>query len=130
MRLLLDSHALLWYTLNDPQLSPTALALILDLANDVLVSPANFWEIAIKVSIGKLQLNRPFQDFTDTCLSRYGFGLLPIQPAHAARVATLPFLRDHKDPFDRMLVAQALVETIGIVSGDTQLDAYGVQRVW
>jgi PIN domain nuclease of toxin-antitoxin system len=130
VRLLLDTHTLYWYIEGDPQLSGTAQTLIQDARNEVFISPASYWEIAIKVSIGKWILNRPYEEFIDLGLNRYGFGLLPIQPEHAARVATLPFPRDHKDPFDRMLVAQALVENIRIASGDTQLDAYGVMRIW
>jgi PIN domain nuclease of toxin-antitoxin system len=119
-----------WYIEGDRQLSGTAQTVIQDAGNEVLVSAASYWEIAIKVSLGKWTLNRPFEEFVDLGLNRYGFRLLPIQPRHAARVATLPFLRDHKDPFDRMLVAQALVEGIGIASGDAQLDDYGVTRIW
>lgn len=126
----MDSHTLLWYTLNDPQLSATAQTLILDPAHDVLISPATYWEIAIKVSIGKLTLRQPYKDFIAVCVNRYGFGLLPIEPAHTARVAALPFPPNHKDPFDRLLVAQALVENIPIVSCDVAFDGYGVQRLW
>lgn len=130
MRLLLDTHTLLWYVLGDAQLSNTATALIVDPANDVLVSPASYWEIAIKVSIGKLPLTQPFDDFLDTCLNRYRFRLLPIEPPHTSRVALLKFPTNHKDPFDRLLVAQALVENIAVVSDDAALDVYGIQRLW
>ncbi len=130
MKHLLDSHTLLWYTLNDPQLSATAKALILDPANEIVVSPASFWEIAIKVSLRKLRLIRPFQEFVDVCLLQYGFQILPIEPAHTVRIASLPFPADHKDPFDRLLVAQSLVEGVSLISCDTALDAYGIQRLW
>jgi PIN domain nuclease of toxin-antitoxin system len=119
---------LLWYTLDDPQLSGTAKALILDPANAMLISPASYWEIAIKVSIGKLTLHQPYQDFIDACLNKYGFMILPIEPKHAARLIGLPF--HHKDPFDRLLVAQALVEDISINSNDAVLDGYGITRLW
>jgi PIN domain nuclease of toxin-antitoxin system len=130
VKLLLDTHTLLWYTLGDPQLSATATALILDPANEILVSPASYWEIAIKVSIGKLSLRQPYEDFLDACLNRYGFLVLPIEPRHTVRVAALPYPPGHKDPFDRLLVAQALVEGIPLVSGDVALDAYCVNRLW
>lgn len=130
MRLLLDTHALLWYALGDPQLSARAAALIGDPANEILVSAASFWEIAIKVSIGKLALHQPYDDFVDACLNRYGFRLLPIEPRHTARVAILPFPPNHKDPFDRLLVAQSLVDGLPLVSGDVALDAYGMNRMW
>jgi PIN domain nuclease of toxin-antitoxin system len=130
MRLLLDPHALLWYTLNDPRLSVTALALILNPANEILISPASYWEPAIKVSIGKLMLHQPYEDFLDVCLNRYGFVILPIEPAHTGRLIALPFPANHRDPFDRLLVAQALVEQVPLISANVVLDAYGVQRIW
>lgn len=130
MRLLLDTHTLLWYTLNDPQLSATAQSEILDSSNDVCVSPVSYWEIAIKVSIGKLTVQQPFEDFIDVCRSQYFFSLLPIEPEHTACVASLAFPPNHRDPFDRLLIAQAMVEQIPIVSGDTAFDCYSVTRVW
>lgn len=128
MRHLLDSHTLLWYTLDDPQLSGTARSLILDPANEILISPATYWEIAIKVSIGKLILHQPYEDFIDVCLNQYGFTILPIEPKHTARVIALPW--HHRDPFDRLLVAQALVEKLPVVSQDAALDGYGITRLW
>lgn len=130
MRLLLDTHTLLWYTTNDPHLSKTAETLIVDPANEVFMSPASYWEIAIKVSIGKLTLTQPYEDFTDVCVKRYGFRILPIEPRHTAVVSRLPFPGTHRDPFDRLIVAQSLVEGISVVSVDSQLDAYGVSRLW
>jgi PIN domain nuclease of toxin-antitoxin system len=130
MKHLLDTHTLLWYTLNDPQLSLTAKTLILDPANEILISPASYWEIAIKISIGKLKLHQPYEDFIDACLLRYGFNILPIKTTHTGRLLTLPFPRIHKDPFDRLLVAQAIVECIPLISGDSVLDIYGFTRLW
>ena len=128
MRLLLDTHALLWFTLGDPQLSPAALALINDAGNDKLVSPASYWEIAIKVSIGKLALNQPYEDFIDRGVRQNGFDVLPIEPRHTGRVAVLPF--HHKDPFDRLLIAQALTDGLAVVGADSLFDRYGVTRLW
>ena len=82
MRLLLDSHAMYWYIEDDPQLGATARTLIQDASNAILISPASYWEIAIKVSIGKLKLNRPYDEFIDIGLNQYGFQVLPILPAH------------------------------------------------
>ncbi len=130
MRVLLDTHALLWYVLGDPQLSPRAESAILDPANEVLMSPASYWEIAIKISIGKYALNQPYDDFIDACLNRYRFAILPVEPRHTSRVAVLPTFKHHKDPFDRLLIAQALAEGIPIVSADALLDPYGVSRLW
>jgi PIN domain nuclease of toxin-antitoxin system len=124
----LDTHTLLWYSLNDPRLSRTATALILDPANEILISPASYWEIAIKISIGKLKLHQPYEDFIDTCLSKYGFVILPIDPKHTAAFTTMPF--HHRDPFDRLLVAQAKVEGIPIIGDDSRMDAYAIQRLW
>jgi PIN domain nuclease of toxin-antitoxin system len=126
--LLLDSHALLWYGLNDQRLSATARSLIADPGNDILVSPASFWEIAIKISLKKFTLQQPYEDFIDACLNKYGFIAVPIEPKHTSRLISLPF--HHKDPFERLLVAQALVENVPMVSQDPSLDAYGVQRLW
>ena len=128
MKLLLDTHAMYWYIEGDPQLSGTAQTLIQDASNELLISPASYWEIAIKVSIGKWQLNRSYEDFLDLALNQYGFQVLPILPTHTARVIGLPF--HHKDPFDRLLVAQGLVEGIPIISSDPALDAYGIKRLW
>jgi PIN domain nuclease of toxin-antitoxin system len=130
VRLLLDTHALLWYVLGDPKLSATAQDLIVDADNEILMSPATYWEIAIKVSIGKLTLNAPYEDFIELCLNRYGFRILPIEPAHTARLVALPYPERHKDPFDRLLVAQAVAEGIPIVSSDGALDAYPIRRLW
>jgi PIN domain nuclease of toxin-antitoxin system len=127
---LLDTHAMYWYIEGDPQLSGTAQSLIRDASNEVLVSAASYWEIAIKVGIGKWRLNRPYEEFVDLGLNQYGFRLLPILPTHAATLIGLPRLPNHKDPFDRLLVAQALHEQIPLVSADAQLDAYGVNRIW
>jgi PIN domain nuclease of toxin-antitoxin system len=130
VKLLLDTHALLWYALGDPHLSGTAQGLIVDPANEVLISPASYWEIAIKVSIGKLSLQRSYEDFMAVCLQQYGFIVLAIEPRHTARVACLPFPPGHRDPFDRLLVAQALVDGLPLVSADAVLDSYGVRRLW
>jgi PIN domain nuclease of toxin-antitoxin system len=128
LRLLLDTHTFLWFTLGDTQLSLTALALINDPGNDKLISPASYWEIAIKVSIGKLTLNQSYEDFLDRGIRQNGFDVLHIEPRHTTCVATLPF--HHKDPFDRLLIAQALTDGIAIVGADTLFDPYGVTRLW
>lgn len=130
MRLLLDTHAMYWYIENDSQLSGIARLMIQDRMNEIRISPASFWEIAIKISIGEWILNRTYEEFIEIGLIRYGFQLLPIPPEHAARLVGLPYPPGHKDPFDRMLVAQVLVEQISIISSDTAFDAYQVNRIW
>ena len=128
MRLLLDTHAWLWFVLGDQSLSPTARALIEDLANEKLISPASYWEVAIKISIGKYALQQPYEQFIRRAIDGQGFVILPVLPSHTEAVCSLPF--HHRDPFDRLLVAQALTERISLVSADVVLDAYGVQRLW
>lgn len=128
MRLLLDTHTLLWFALTDPQLSGTATSLIMDPDNEKLVSPASYWEIAIKISIKKYALSKPYEIFMDEAIDKNGFGYLHIEPKHTAALTRLPF--HHKDPFDRLLIAQAIIEGIPIISGDTVLDSYPVKRLW
>jgi PIN domain nuclease of toxin-antitoxin system len=128
VRLLLDTHTFLWFVLGDSQLSATARTLIMDPAHDKLISPVCFWEVAIKVSVNKYRLSAPHEQFFANAIRATGCTILPIEPKHTAVLAALPF--HHKDPFDRLLVAQALAEDISLVSGDAALDAYGVRRVW
>lgn len=128
MRILLDTHAFLWFALGDPQITTRARMLIEDAGNEKLVSPASYWEIAIKISVNKYTLAEPYEAFMDRGINQNGFIILPIEPRHTAALTTLPF--HHRDPFDRLLVAQALVEQIPIVSSDSSFDAYAVQRLW
>ncbi len=128
MRILLDTHAFLWFVWGDSNLSATARAAVVDPNNVVLLSPASHWEIAIKVSTGKLTLSEPFDVFMVRQIQQNGLEILPIEVAHTAVVSTLPF--HHRDPFDRLLVGQALSEGIPLVSADPIVDAYGVTRIW
>lgn len=128
MRVLLDTHTFLWFVLNDPLLSDGAKALIEDPASDVLVSPASYWEIAIKVRLNKLDLRSSYDDFMHRGIVGNDFEILPIEPRHSSLLTSLPL--HHKDPFDRLLVAQSLVEGTPLVSVDAQLDLYGVKRLW
>lgn len=130
MRLLLDTHAMFWYIEGDPKLSTTAQTLIQDATNEILISPASYLEIAIKVSIGKWTLNRPYEEFIDLGLRQYGFQVLPILPKHTAALIGLAYPPNHKDPFDRLLVAQAIEEAIPLISVDSNLDAYPIKRLW
>jgi PIN domain nuclease of toxin-antitoxin system len=128
VNLLLDSHAFLWFCQNDPCLSSTARAIIEDPSNRKLVSVASCWEIAIKAGLGKLTLGEPSVSYFPNALARTGFDLLPISLAHATAVETLPL--HHRDPFDRLLIAQAMVDAMPIVSADAAFDPYGVTRIW
>lgn len=128
MRLILDTHAFLWWVADDAALPGAARRAIADPENECLVSAASAWEIAIKVSIGKLALGSDVRRFVPDQLSANAFEPLPISVAHGARVATLPF--HHRDPFDRLLAAQALEERAAIVSADAIFRKYGVKRIW
>lgn len=128
MNLLLDTQALLWFVLNDSRLSRKAQESIADIDSVVFVSPASLWEIAIKISLGKYALPASFSEFWDEQLRTNNFTLLPIAVSHAARVADLPF--HHRDPFDRLIIAQSLVEQIPVASSDKLFDSYGVERIW
>ncbi len=128
MNLLLDTHTLLWFLDESPLLQPTARVLIENPANLKWVSIASCWEIAIKAGLGKLSLGEPATTFLPRELATNHFTLLGIELAHATCVENLP--AHHKDPFDRLLVAQALVENMPLVSADAVFDQYGVTRLW
>jgi PIN domain nuclease of toxin-antitoxin system len=126
MRVLLDTHAFLWWVEDDPRLSLAARKAITD-ATEGLLSIASCWELAIKVSRGRLALSKPIERLAEV-LGGSEFQLLPIDLDDVARVATLP--PHHRDPFDRMLIAQALGDGLTIVSADPVFKKYGVKRVW
>jgi PIN domain nuclease of toxin-antitoxin system len=123
MRILLDTHVLIWHVEDDPQLSNDYSDQIEDAANQVFVSIASLWEIAIKMSIGKLKLSLAFSDLTSR-LDASTIIILPIETRHLDIVVTLPF--HHKDPFDRLLIAQSLSEGITLISADPHFGSYGV----
>jgi PIN domain nuclease of toxin-antitoxin system len=128
VRLLLDTHAFLWWVADAPALSARARRAIAARANECLLSAASCWEMAIKVSIGKLELDGTVERFVPHHLSINGFQELPVEIRHAAAVSRLPF--HHRDPFDRLLVSQALDEDLTVVSADPIFARYGVKRVW
>ncbi len=125
-RLLLDTHALLWALFDPARLPRGVREHLLDPSQQVLVSVASAWEIAIKQSIGKLVLPGPLHQG----VADLGFEFLPVTPAHCARFAQLPLDPGHRDPFDRMLVVQANAEGCLLVSRDRALAEYGVQLMW
>ena len=124
--LLLDTHTLLWSLFSPERLSIPARKAILDPADEVLVSVASAWEIAIKQSIGKLLVPAPLE----TAVASSGFRFLGISPAHCRAYAALPLQPNHRDPFDRMLVVQSRELRCRLLSRDDKLDAYGVERIW
>jgi PIN domain nuclease of toxin-antitoxin system len=123
-RLLVDTHAVLWWLTDDPALSSPAREAVADPANEPLVSTASVWEIAIKRSLGKLTAP---DDLPDR-IADEGFSWLPVSAGHAWHVRDLP--THHRDPFDRLLVAQALIERVPIVTADSRFDDYGVEVRW
>ena len=127
MRVLLDTHVFLWWANDDRRLSAPARKAIADAA-DAFLSVASCWEMAIKVSRGRLTLPRPIEQFVPEQLGMNGVQLLQIELDDVARVATLPF--HHRDPFDRLLAAQALSEELTLVSADPVFRKYGVKRAW
>ena len=128
MKLLIDTHAALWFLGGDPRLSIAARSAIEDPRSERLFSSACAWEIAIKVSLGKLDLHVSFDTLVPGQLEQNGISLLPIYPAHLRQVIRLPF--HHRDPFDRLVIAQAISEQATLISADTKLDEYGIHRVW
>jgi PIN domain nuclease of toxin-antitoxin system len=125
---LLDTHTFLWAVLNDRRLSDTAREIWVTDGEELFLSAASVWEVAIKVSLGKLSLDRPLEQYFHEELHGNDVELLPLRIRDAAKLPELPF--HHGDPFDRLIVAQALVDDIPVVSVDPQLDAYGIKRIW
>ncbi len=128
MKALLDTHALLWFLEDAPALSIRARELIEEEENVCLVSMATGWELAIKVTLGKLQTPVPLQYLFTEELERLHFTVLPIEARHLHHLLTLPL--HHRDPFDRMIISQALSEDLTVAGNDPAFDAYGVRRVW
>jgi PIN domain nuclease of toxin-antitoxin system len=127
MKYLLDTHTLIWFAAEDARVPPSITDVIARDPTITCVSVASLWEIAIKLSTGKLELDGGLENLLDG-MKRNRLESLPIAPSHLVQVSRLPF--HHRDPFDRMLVAQALADDLTLISADSQLDAYGVRRLW
>lgn len=128
MRVLLDTHALIWWVDQDQLLGPAARATISDPANELLLSAATIWEIAIKVGLGKMLLAMPYRQWMHQAIRDLGATLLPITVAYAD--AQVSLLLHHRDPFDRLLIVQTQVDDVRLISGDAIFDQYGITRVW
>lgn len=128
MRYLLDTSTFLWYVSDYQRLSSIAAEQLNDPVSAVHLSLVSIWEIAIKFNMGKLDLPLPFDEFVDTAIHSQRFRLLNIEIPHLRHVARLP--RHHRDPFDRLLIAQSQVEGIPIISSDAAFDDYPIQRLW
>ncbi len=125
---LLDTHTFLWLATDDGRLGDTAREMVRDPATDLFLSVASVWELAIKKSLGRMDLTIPLSRFIEDQLKHLRTSLVDVRCDHALLVETLPF--HHRDPFDRLLIAQAIVENLPLLSADRQLDPYPVDRIW
>ena len=131
MKLLLDTHTLLWHADGDPQMSVTATALLIDPANALFLSMATVWEVAIKMGLKKLTLSAPYATFMTRAINGYGLTVLPITLDECAAYEQLPFPdKQHRDPFDRMIVIHAVRNGLSVVGVDAAFDPYGISRLW
>ncbi|MEO1186528.1 MAG: type II toxin-antitoxin system VapC family toxin [Cyanobacteria bacterium J06636_27] len=128
MKALLDTHAFIWWVTDDSRLSSTARGIIADESNVLFLSAASAWEIVIKVRLGKLNLPEPPETYIPSRLTMNRFESLPIQMVHALQVVNLPDF--HRDPFDRIIIAQSQVEKMPIVTVDTKITQYPVNVIW
>ncbi len=128
MRVLLDTHTFLWFISDSPKLSSTVKEIIEDEDNEKLLSIISIWEMAIKQSIGKLNVGNPFKEFIEQQISVNSTNILNINIEHINTIFELPL--HHRDPFDRLLIAQAMVEKIPIISADTAFDTYSITKLW
>ncbi len=128
MNILLDTHAFLWFINGDDKLSMSARQAIENERYKKYISTAGLWEITIKSSIGKLDIPLPIGKFYQEQILDNGFSLLQIEPSHIAQVHDLPFY--HKDPFDRLMIAQVITENMTIISCDEHFQSYGVKTLW
>ncbi len=128
MRVLLDTHSFLWFIAGNDELSEEARAVIGDPENEVLLSVASLWEISIKSSLGKLSLAMPFEELIPDQMAQNNIELLTIEVGHLAALTTLPF--HHRDPFDRMIITQAMAEDLPIIGNDPIYEQYLVEMVW
>jgi PIN domain nuclease of toxin-antitoxin system len=128
MKAILDTHTFLWWNADDPQLSELAREIIADGQNQLFLSAASTWEIAIKTGRGRLTLPEPPEEYIPSRMSLHRIQALPIQVSHSLRVFSLPTF--HNDPFDRLLVAQSQMEKLPLISKDTSIAQYAVEILW
>lgn len=128
MKILLDTNVFLWFISGSERLSIDVRDKIADLENQLVLSSASLWEIAIKVSIGKLELLEPYSQLIPQQLEENDINILPIELSHLSTVVGLPF--HHRDPFDRLIIAQALTEDLPVVSADSVFSQYAIKLIW
>jgi PIN domain nuclease of toxin-antitoxin system len=128
MRYLLDTQALLWLSIDDPGLTRKVKTIFCDPDNEIFLSMASLWEMAIKISLRKLFLTQSLEDFTQNQIINNDIKFLKIEPSHIYSLGNLPF--HHRDPFDRLIIAQAIEENLPIIGSDRIFDKYRIERVW
>lgn len=128
MKYLLDTHTFLWWNLDDPQLSPIAKEIIANGENEIFLSAASAWEITIKTARGRLILPEDPARYVSSRMSLHNFQALPVQIYHATQVYKLPMY--HTDPFDRLLIAQSQVESMPLLTADSEMQKYEVETIW
>lgn len=128
MKILIDTHAFLWWVADDPQLSLKAKEIISNPDNEIYFSVVSAWEITIKVGTGKLSLSEPPEIYIPSRIASNQFEILPVQMTHILRINSLP--NSHKDPFDRLLIAQSLVEDLLLMTLDSAIIQYPVTTIW
>ena len=122
MKLLLDTHIFIWWADEPEKLSPVALSALEDETNDLILSVISVWEIQVKIQLGKLKLNQPLKELIKSQQETNGLQILPVELSHVLSLDTLPF--HHKDPFDRLLIAQSIVEDVTLVTADDKFSSY------
>lgn len=128
MRLLLDTHAWFWWTMDSPRLPPRAKAMIADRANVILLSAVSIYELVRKFHLGRLPEMEPLVEGVEDRIDQQGFERLAVTTAHALKAASL--VGEHRDPFDRLLIAQSLIEEAPLITNEVLFEDYGVIRVW
>lgn len=128
MKFILDTHALLWFMNNDEALSIKAKKTIENAGNIILLSAASIWEIGIKIKIKKISINSELDSLVANCISRYDFTPLSVNIPHSIKVSELPYI--HKDPFDRILIAQSFVENAALITADKEIAKYDCKTIW
>lgn len=128
MRALLDTNAFLWFISGSDKISSKAHDYIADFNNELVISSASLWEIAIKTSLGKLELLRPFEQLIPDQLDKNAIDILPIELNHISAIINLEF--HHRDPFDRMIIAQSITENLPVITRDSMFSKYPVELIW
>lgn len=128
MDYLLDTHSLLWIVADDPRLSTKAKELFLDDDNEIYFSIASIWELAIKISLKKVILDEPLDIFIKSHIQGNNIKILYIEIKHVLKVENLPF--HHRDPFDRLIISQAIVENLPIITKDSDFESYPIKKIW